>query len=157
MSLGQNICILRKRLGLTQGELAKKAKASTPERIRIGTSHVSGIENGIKFPSHHVLAAIAKALDTTVSKLTGSCQVPKEVILDDAQQKAVDHIIEATRGGPTQDWVERIADIAHRAQLPLEKICWQGSPYSVATNVVTFAVCDGEFYGLKKTLERLLG
>ena len=152
MSLGQNISILRKLRGLTQEKLAKRARISTPERISISGAHISMIENGIRYPSFPVLEALAKALGTTVSELSSSRQIHGEIILNEAEQRVADFIIRTTKEGPVRDWTERIANIARRAHFPLEKINWQGSPESVATNVVAFAVYAGEFNNLKRIL-----
>jgi len=48
-------------------------------------------------------------------------------------------LVEVTRKGRVQDWVERIAAVATIAGLRLESIQWQGSPEKVASNVVETA------------------
>lgn len=60
--LGKNIKKRRKELGLTQQELADK--------LNMSLNFVGKIEVAFSKPSLDTLIEIAKALDTTVSKLT---------------------------------------------------------------------------------------
>ena len=60
--LGKNIKKRRKELGLTQQELA--------DRLNMSLNFVGKIEVAFSKPSLDTLIEIAKALDTTVSKLT---------------------------------------------------------------------------------------
>lgn len=62
-------------------------------------------------------------------------------------------LVEATRKGPVQDWIERIAAIAASAGLPLERIQWQGSPINVASEVVEAARRHGILDTLKQAIE----
>lgn len=51
-------------------------------------------------------------------------------------QALVTAITDATREGRVQDWVERIAVIARKADAPMDRIVWAESPHSVAWKLV---------------------
>ncbi len=64
--------------------------------------------------------------------------------LSGPQKGALAHqIIDATKEGRVTDWVERIAEIARMADLPLCNINWVAAPSSVAFEVVTVAGARG--------------
>ena len=68
-ALGRTISKLRHNLGLSQEELA--------DRAGIHRTYVSQLERGIKSPTLAVLIKVARALDTTPSRLL--CGVEDEV------------------------------------------------------------------------------
>jgi len=51
----------------------------------------------------------------------------------------VNEMCQVTQDGPVQQWVERIAAIAKEINLPLHRICWQGSPQIVAFHIIQYA------------------
>ena len=62
-------------------------------------------------------------------------------------------LVQLTSEGPANEWVDRIENIAREAGLPLEKICWQGTPEHVASGVVDFASSSGHTAALKRAIE----
>lgn len=61
--IGISISVLRKRAGMTQGELA--------EKVGVDTETVSRFERGATTPSLITLQLLAAALDTTMADLIG--------------------------------------------------------------------------------------
>lgn len=61
MDFAKNLIEARKKLGISQAELAKK--------LGIGQSAIANYETGIRSPSLKELDHIAKALNTTTAKL----------------------------------------------------------------------------------------
>jgi len=59
--VGQNVRRLRGEAGLSQEKLALEAE--------LDRTYVSGVERGVRNPTHTVLARIAKALKTDPDKL----------------------------------------------------------------------------------------
>ena len=61
MAFGQRIRYLRRRLGLTQEEVAYRAS--------IHMTYLSGVERGVRNPSLKIIRAIANALEVRVGEL----------------------------------------------------------------------------------------
>jgi transcriptional regulator with XRE-family HTH domain len=62
-SLGDAVRQLRREAGMSQEDLAEKAKTDLTQ--------VGGIERGVRNPSYMTLLRLAEALDTSVGELTG--------------------------------------------------------------------------------------
>ena len=69
--VGENISKLRKAKKLSQGELAKI--------LGVNRSYISTLENGSRNPSVETLQKIAKALDSSVAKLTETSKYENSV------------------------------------------------------------------------------
>ena len=50
-----------------------------------------------------------------------------------------ERLLDVTREGSITGWTERIAQLAAGAGIPIEMVRWNGSPYSVAADVVITA------------------
>ncbi|MFN7925908.1 MAG: helix-turn-helix transcriptional regulator [Bryobacteraceae bacterium] len=72
MNLGRAIKTCRTNRGMTQGELAKKAKLSV--------SHLSLLERGLRDPTVSVVERIAKALRIPMSVLVFLAAEPNELV-----------------------------------------------------------------------------
>lgn len=53
-------------------------------------------------------------------------------------------IVDKTKEGPVSQWVDRIGELARKAGLPLDIICWQGAPVIVACDVYQQAKAYGK-------------
>ena len=58
--------------------------------------------------------------------------------MDEKMLKLKQDLLKATEKGRVQDWIERMAEIAKKANLPLHNICWQGAPIVVADNLINY-------------------
>lgn len=65
-------------------------------------------------------------------------------------------LLEKTRKGRVQDWVERISVIAVSAGCRPEQISWQGSPETVAHHVCSYLEAYGHLDRLRRVLEESL-
>ena len=52
--------------------------------------------------------------------------------------KLKQNLLKATEEGRVQDWIERIAKIAKKANISLYNICWQGPPVVVVDNLINY-------------------
>ena len=64
-------------------------------------------------------------------------------------------LVKKTEEGGVQEWVERIAAVARRAGAPMDQVSWQGSPSTVAFNVVETSVRYRFAEKLKAEVEKL--
>ena len=63
-------------------------------------------------------------------------------------------ILEETRKGRVQDWLERIAEVARLSNVKLESISWSRAPEHVAIDLVeTSKRISGSFDNIKKGIE----
>ena len=67
-----------------------------------------------------------------------------------------ENIIALTKNGPVSEWVERISMLAREAGLPLEQICWQGSPQTVVRSVIEKAENHDEVAQLQNIVREKL-
>ena len=59
------------------------------------------------------------------------------------QKKLVEAVLEKTREGAITFWVERIAQLALKTGVAVEKIDWSGSPYAVSARLVAYVLNGG--------------
>jgi hypothetical protein len=69
-------------------------------------------------------------------------------------RRVTDLILAVTKEGPVTGWAERIAQLAERAELPVSRIDWQGSPASIAFRVIEAANGYGYVEALLAEIER---
>jgi len=65
-------------------------------------------------------------------------------------------IVNATRNGPVQEWVERIASVVRDSGLPPEDFQWQLAPEHLAVSIVDIAQRCGMDGKLRVALERYI-
>lgn len=65
----------------------------------------------------------------------------------------VDVLLKKTESGPVTEWVERLAAVARRAELPLCNIEWYGSPKQVAHSIAGYSF---RYYGCHSRLLELI-
>ena len=69
--------------------------------------------------------------------------------------KLVDDIILLTLQGPVSGWIDRIAEIAKRADIPIDLVNWNRNPRVLAMDIVGIADSSKKLTGLAEVVKEL--